>query len=569
MLEEMGANPDDARSVIEDFGWAVEQPVTELERWINENGGGDTEDLEARVAALEVEVTGVEDQIVTLQGSITSVQTMFGTLEADLTAFGGRVTAVEGSVVTIETDVGTIEVDLAAAMGDITNLDTNLEQQGVQLVTVEGNVVTIEGNITNLQSTVTTLQGVVQSVQGNVTTIETNIGALQVDLTAIGGRVTSVEGNIVTIETNVGTVQVDLTQAMGDITNLDTDLDTQGVQLVTLSGNVVTVMGSVTTLTGRVDTIDVDLADILNNLIPNTIRVGTVESIGATSITVRVAVNEVVEAVEWFVPVTPILGERIIVGRSGDDWVIVSTFEVESPIVVFTTTSFTVREPTNPAVEKWQIRYRRQGEGWTEGDEITPTTGDDDETVSGLTAGAFDVEVRYDLVGPTGFGRWSGSTVLVIPANLPAAPTVIGGVGEFTVNRPVEANIDMWQYRWRIQGGGWFESDGIAGTEPNATEEVDAGSYEVAVRYDPTGAVGYSDWSETTPTTVTTSLPVPNPARDINFGPNLGTATAWGGLSDEITLWVVWQFATPNPGSAGLRATTCPREPSTRQDASP
>ena len=171
MLERLGADPDDARPVIEDLGWAIEQPVTEMERWINENGGGDTEGLETRVAALEVEVTGVD-----------------------------------GMVMTLRTDVDNTMMTLGFVQGDVM------------------------------------------------------------------------------------------------------------------------VLG------GRVDTIDVDLTDILNNLIPNTIRVGTVEAIGATSITVRFNSEEAVEATEWFVPVTPILGERIVVGRSGDNWVIVSTFEVEPPL---------------------------------------------------------------------------------------------------------------------------------------------------------------------------------------------------------------------------------------------
>ena len=69
--------------------------------------------------------------------------------------------------------------------------------------------------------------------------------------------------------------------------------------------------------------------------------------------------TEIVEATEWFVPVTPVLNERIVIGRSGGGWVIISTFEVDPPVVSFTTTSFTVFEPSNPAVEKWQIRYHR------------------------------------------------------------------------------------------------------------------------------------------------------------------------------------------------------------------
>ena len=358
LLEEMGAPQSESQLMAEQFGWSVEQPFSEIERWINENGGGDVTELEARLAVVEAGI-----------------------------------------------------------------------------VTVEGNVVTLGSGVTMAMETI----GIVQ--------------------------------------------------------------------------------GSVMVLGERVDTVDVSINDILNNLIPNTIRVGTVHSIGAASIMVRVSPTEIVEATEWFVPVTPVLNERIVIGRSGGGWVIISTFEVDPPVVSFTTTSFTVFEPSNPAVEKWQIRYHRDGEAWTEGAEITPTTGNDDLLVSGLTAGQYEVEIRFDLVGPTGFDRWSASTTVIIPSTQPAAPTVVGGtVAEFTIDQPSESNLDQWQYRWRLLDGGWFESGILDSTDPDDTRAVVSGDYEVQVRYDPIGAVGFSVWSLGTSITVISGVPVRDSSRDINSG---------------------------------------------------
>ena len=185
----------------------------------------------------------------------------------------------------------------------------------------------------------------------------------------------------------------------------------------------------------------------------------------------------------------------------------------------FTTTSFTVLEPTNPAVEKWQIRYRRQGEGWTEGDEIIPTTGDDNVTVSSLSPGTFDVEVRYDLVGVTGLGRWSGSTVVVIPTDQPAAPSVVSSApGEFTVTKPTDPNIENWQYRWNLLGGGYFESVELPDSDPDDTRTMlDGGTYFVSVRFDVTGVVRYSEWSPETEVEVTRTVPAPPAAPTVVY----------------------------------------------------
>jgi len=124
------------------------------------------------------------DLLVNLKDEIdTIVIPDLDTIKANLTNIDAKLVSLNGTVATIETNLGTIEADLT---------DIN-----AQLVSIDGTVATIETDIGTIQTNLTAINAQLVSIDGTVATIETDIGTIQTDIGAIESDVSDVKGEVV------------------------------------------------------------------------------------------------------------------------------------------------------------------------------------------------------------------------------------------------------------------------------------------------------------------------------------------------------------------------------------
>jgi len=64
-------------------------------------------------------LTEINGRLVSVQGTVATIETDLGTIEADLTDINARLVSIEGNVVTIETDLGTIEADVSDIQAEV------------------------------------------------------------------------------------------------------------------------------------------------------------------------------------------------------------------------------------------------------------------------------------------------------------------------------------------------------------------------------------------------------------------------------------------------------------------
>ena len=120
---------------------------------------------------IKANLTNIDAKMVSLNGTVATIETNLGIIEADLTDINGKLVSIDGTVATIETDIGAIETDLT---------DIN-----AKLVSIDGTVATIETDVGTIQTDIGAIESDVGDVKGEVVPTGYEFGLLATVLALI------------------------------------------------------------------------------------------------------------------------------------------------------------------------------------------------------------------------------------------------------------------------------------------------------------------------------------------------------------------------------------------------
>lgn len=253
---------------------------------------------------------------------------------------------------------------------------------------------------------------------------------------------------------------------------------------------------------------------------------------------IRESNNESITIADWFFTFIPKTADRVLVGQDQEDnWTIISSFQVDPPTVTAIEFGFVVSSPVNPAVESWQYRWREDpSSDWT-GEPVLLVGVDGTKT--SLTPGLYLIQVRLNLIGPSGFGdNWSQatySTVISTGPPTPGAPTVSDPTGSLNVRILEPPDISSqypdwlaWGNRSRRVNEEWVARCCQTGSMDDFFIPI-AGAREFQTRYETFGGDS-SDWGAGATHTIPTPL----------FQIWEGRASGTGSDPDGVRYWVYY-----------------------------
>jgi len=120
---------------------------------------------------IKANLTNIDAKMVSLNGTVATIETNLGIIEADLTDINGKLVSIDGTVATIETDIGTIQTDLTDING--------------KLVSIDGTVATIETDVGTIQTDIGAIESDVGDVKGEVVPTGYEFGLLATVLALI------------------------------------------------------------------------------------------------------------------------------------------------------------------------------------------------------------------------------------------------------------------------------------------------------------------------------------------------------------------------------------------------
>ncbi|MEM3829885.1 MAG: hypothetical protein QXP36_11840, partial [Conexivisphaerales archaeon] len=135
--------------------------------------------------ALSVPLSQLDATVASLNGTVATLKTAFGTMTTTLKTINATVTSIESGQATVLTDLGSIQTSLASLNASIKEFN--------------GDVVTINTTLGNIQTSLSSIGTQVTSNGNGIATIKTDLGTIQ-------GQIISTNGNISTISTNLGTL---------------------------------------------------------------------------------------------------------------------------------------------------------------------------------------------------------------------------------------------------------------------------------------------------------------------------------------------------------------------------
>ena len=142
--------------------------------------------------AMSVPLSQLDATVASLNGTVATLKTAFGTMTATLSAINATVASIESGQVIVQTDLGSISTSLAslnaslmAFNGNVVLINTTLGQVQTSLSSIGTQVTANANGIATIKTDVGTIQGQVVSTNGNVSQIKTSLGTLTANVSTI------------------------------------------------------------------------------------------------------------------------------------------------------------------------------------------------------------------------------------------------------------------------------------------------------------------------------------------------------------------------------------------------
>jgi large-conductance mechanosensitive channel/archaellum component FlaC len=226
--------------------------------------------------AMQVPLSELNAVITSLNATVATISTKFGTMFATLDAINASVQSIANGMATVKTDLGTVQTSLAnlnatvlgiannvvllnTALGEV---KTTLNAINATLLSINNGVMTIQTAAGKLMASVSALNATVASINGNVATIMTDAGSMMASLSSIDAKLTSLNGNTATIMTSLGSVQTSLKSINATITSTASSVNSLVGSAATIQTTLGTISGTVTSVNNGVATIQTNLGTI-------------------------------------------------------------------------------------------------------------------------------------------------------------------------------------------------------------------------------------------------------------------------------------------------------------------
>lgn len=139
------------------------------------------------------EINTIDGSITDIESSVSSLTTRVTTVEGDVGDLNTTVTSLTSRVTAVEGEVDTLNTDMTGVKSDITSIESDL-------TTAKSDISTIKGQITTINSSISTLQDDLDALEN---TQSTDYNELNGKITALTTRVTTLEGTVKTLDTTV------------------------------------------------------------------------------------------------------------------------------------------------------------------------------------------------------------------------------------------------------------------------------------------------------------------------------------------------------------------------------
>jgi hypothetical protein len=164
---------------------------------------GDIAELVAAVnssvtSSMQVPLKELNAAITSLNGTIATITTKFGTMFATLSAINATVGSISSGQVLVLTKLGTVETSLASL--------------NASLMSVSGNVATLNTTLGMVQTSLSSIGATVSSTATSVSGLVGSTATIKTDLGNISGQVTGVSNGVATIQTSIGKLNSSVSQ---------------------------------------------------------------------------------------------------------------------------------------------------------------------------------------------------------------------------------------------------------------------------------------------------------------------------------------------------------------------
>jgi len=246
---------------------------------------GDIAELVAAVnssvtSSMQVPLKELNAAITSLNGTIATITTKFGTMFATLSAINASVSSIASGQATVVTDLGTVETSLAnlnATVLGISNnavllntsigqVKTTLNAINANLVNISNGVMTIQTDAGKLMVSVSALNANITAVSNGVATIQTSLGTIQASLNSLNAKIVAINGTVATIKTDIGTINTSLANINAQLTSIQGNVATIQTSLGTIQGTVTSVNGSIATIKTQLGTLQTSVNGVTSSV---------------------------------------------------------------------------------------------------------------------------------------------------------------------------------------------------------------------------------------------------------------------------------------------------------------
>jgi peptidoglycan hydrolase CwlO-like protein len=153
------------------------------------------------LAGITVDVSGLETDVLTLQGQMTTANSNISTLQGQMTTANSNISTLQGQYSTLNGEVNTLQSEMNTAQSDINTLQSEMN-------TAQSDINTLQSEMNTAQSDISALYGITSTTAAAVAGLSISQAAQDVTLAAHTASIAGLNGDVNNLDNRIDDLEV-------------------------------------------------------------------------------------------------------------------------------------------------------------------------------------------------------------------------------------------------------------------------------------------------------------------------------------------------------------------------
>jgi archaellum component FlaC len=160
------------------------------------------------LAGITVDISGLESDVLTLQGQMTTANSNISTLQGQMTTANSNISTLQGQMTTANSNISTLNGEVNTLQSEMNTAQSDINTLQSEMNTAQSDINTLQSEMNNAQSDIGALYGITSTTAAAVAGLSISQAAQDVTLAAHTASIASLNGDVNALDNRVDDLEV-------------------------------------------------------------------------------------------------------------------------------------------------------------------------------------------------------------------------------------------------------------------------------------------------------------------------------------------------------------------------